>query len=144
MVERCPDKTEVDGPIPSTLTFVATILLHIVSKYFIIGESPRAFIFMVENTENKDNLNKDKSPVESINLLSQIEAKWWKPVLFFYVKITSWIIFPLLLATLTGRYVSKSIGSQTLFFAFVMSGFGITCFGIYKEIKEYKKDLDKK
>ena len=67
----------------------------------------------------------------------------WTPVIVFYVKTTSWIIFPLIFGLLAGKYVGSSTGSQTLFFAFIMIGFGITCFGIYKEIKEYKKSLDK-
>jgi uncharacterized BrkB/YihY/UPF0761 family membrane protein len=51
---------------------------------------------------------------------------------------------PLLFGVLAGGYVGKSVGSQTVFFLFVMFGFFITCFGIYREIKKYKKDLDKK
>jgi len=66
----------------------------------------------------------------------------WKPIFLFYVKATSWIILPLVFAIFTGKYVSKTIGSQVLFFIFIMVGFGITCFGIYKEIKSYKKKLD--
>jgi len=79
--------------------------------------------------ENKNNFKKDKS--------------WWKPVMIFYAKTTSWIIFPLVLAVLASNYLNKS-GNQTVFFVFIMIGFGITCSGVYKEIKEYKKDLDKK
>lgn len=66
----------------------------------------------------------------------------WQPVIVFYVKTTSWIIFPLVLGILAGKYVGQSFGNQVLFFVFVMLGFGITCSGIYREIKEYKKDLD--
>jgi len=65
----------------------------------------------------------------------------WTPVIVFYVKTTSWIIFPLILGLLVGKYVGNSTGSQVLFFIAIMIGFGITCFGIYKEIKEYKKSL---
>ena len=68
---------------------------------------------------------------------------WWRPIMIFYIKATSWIALPLILAVFAGNYVSKSIGSQTIFFIFVMIGFGITCFGIYREIKKYKNDLDK-
>jgi hypothetical protein len=74
--------------------------------------------------DKKDNIKKDNS--------------WWKPVLIFYAKTTSWIIFPLLLAVV----ISKNI-APSLYLLFVLIGFGITCFGIYKEIKEYKKDLKK-
>ena len=79
-------------------------------------------------SQDKHNLNNNKD--------------WWKPVMVFYAKTTSWIIFPLLLGILGGNYVGRSTGSQVLFFVFVMLGFGITCFGIYREIKNYKKDLD--
>jgi F0F1-type ATP synthase assembly protein I len=67
----------------------------------------------------------------------------WKPVIIFYVKTTSWIIFPLVIGLLLGKYVSQSAQSQALFFIFMMVGFGITCFGIYREVKEYKKSLEK-
>ena len=92
--------------------------------------------------ENKDNLNKEYVPVEPIDLPSQNGVNWWKPVLLFYVKTTSWIVFPLLIGVLGAIYVGKSTGSQVLFFVFMMLGFGVTCFGIYREIKNYKKILD--
>ena len=91
-----------------------------------------AFIFrnkVIMETENKQELVKK-------------EEKWWRPVMFFYAKTTSWIIFPLILSVLGGRYVSKTFGSQILFFVFVVFGFLITCFGIYREIKNYKKTFD--
>ena len=67
---------------------------------------------------------------------------WWKPVMIFYAKTTSWIIFPLLIGVFGGQYVSKSVGSQVIFFVFVILGFLITCLGIYREIRQYKKSLD--
>ena len=79
--------------------------------------------------ENKSNWKKDNP--------------WFKSVMIFYVKTTSWIIFPLVLASFLAKYVSKTTGSQVLFFIIVIAGFGITCFGIYREIKGYKKGLDK-
>jgi hypothetical protein len=78
--------------------------------------------------EKHNNLNKDNS--------------WKRTALIFYAKTTSWIVFPLVLAFLLGNYVEQSIGSEILFFAFIIAGFGITCFGIYKEIINYKKSLD--
>jgi hypothetical protein len=72
------------------------------------------------------------------------DNSWMRPVFIFYAKTTSWVIFPLLIAILTGRYFGQSVGSQTLFFVFVMLGFIVTCLGIYREIREYKKELNKK
>jgi F0F1-type ATP synthase assembly protein I len=88
---------------------------------------------------NDDNNNLN----EEIISAKKNDRAWLKPVLIFYVKTTSWIIFPLLLGVLGGQYVSKSVGSQVLFFVFIMLGFLITCLGIYREIKQYKKDLNK-
>jgi len=104
-----------------------------------MNESHGAFIFMEENRENSTENN---LPTELNGLSSKNPDNWWKPVLFFYVKTTSWIIFPLLVGVLGGVYVSKSTGSQILFFICMMLGFGVTCFGIYREIKNYKKLLD--
>ena len=59
--------------------------------------------------------------------------------MIFYAKTTAWVVFPLVV----GLIASKFTGNQGLFFVFLMLGFGVTCFGIYREIKEYKKDLKK-
>ena len=97
--------------------------------------------------ENKDILTENGLPVEKAELSdlpNQDLKSWWRPILIFYIKTTSWIVFPLLFGVIAGAFVGKSVGSQTLFFAFVMLGFGITCFGLYREIRNYKKELDKK
>ena len=62
----------------------------------------------------------------------------WKPVAFFYVKTTSWIVLPLIFGLLAGQFTR----SQTWFLIFLMIGFATSCFGIYREIKEYKKEID--
>jgi uncharacterized protein YneF (UPF0154 family) len=85
--------------------------------------------------ENKDDLNMKKGAPR------QGGASWWRPVLYFYIKTTSWIIFPLLIGVIGGQYVSRSVGSQVIFFIFVILGFLVTCLGIYREIKQYKKTL---
>ena len=85
---------------------------------------------------NKQNINKD-------NLPRQGDKSWMRPVLIFYAKTTSWIIFPLVLALLIGNYFSQSAGGQTMFLVCIMAGFGISCSGIYREIKQYKNDLEK-
>ena len=97
MVERCPDKTEVDGPIPSTLTM------------------------------------EDKKKESNMSI--------WKPVMVFYVKTTSWIILPVLLVILANKFLFKIESSSFVYLALLAIGFGISCLGIYKEIKEYKKTL---
>lgn len=62
----------------------------------------------------------------------------WQPVIVFYVKTTAWIVLPLAIGLIIGRFTEN----QITFFVFLVIGFGITCFGIYREIKQYKKELD--
>lgn len=62
----------------------------------------------------------------------------WGPVISFYIKTTSWIIIPLIFAIFLSKYFS-----DTKLFLLVIVAFGITCFGIYKEIKDYKRNLNK-
>ena len=59
-------------------------------------------------------------------------------MIIFYAKTTSWVVFPLVVGLIAGQFTE----SQTLFFVFLMIGFGITCSGIYKEIRQYKKEID--
>ena len=66
----------------------------------------------------------------------------WRPVILFYAKTTSWIIFPLILGIFLAKYISNNTSSQILFFVIIILGFIITCFGIYKEVKIYKKNLE--
>jgi hypothetical protein len=96
-----------------------------------MDESHKAFIFMEGNVENNN-----KNQLFAKNKMD------WKPIMAFYAKTTAWIIFPLILATWAGDYLSQSTQSQILFFVLVIVGFGVTCFGVYKEIKEYKESLD--
>lgn len=81
--------------------------------------------------------------VSSHNIFMQSEnSKIWRPVLIFYAKVTSWIIFPLVLGVLLAKNISENTSSQVLFFVIIILGFMITCFGIYKELKIYKRDLE--
>lgn len=92
-------------------------------------------LFFVMNEDNS-NLNKEIIPAK------KNDKVWLKPVLIFYIKTTSWIIFPLVIGILGGQYVGKSTGSQIIFFVFMILGFLVTCLGIYREIRQYKKGLD--
>jgi hypothetical protein len=68
---------------------------------------------------------------------------WWKPAMFFYAKVTSWIIFPVILAIVFSEYFFKENVQNITFFILIFISFVITCFGIYKEIKEYKNSINK-
>lgn len=76
-------------------------------------------------------MNEDKNNLKG--------ESWYRPVMIFYAKTTSWVIFPLVVAVLLSKFTSFG---QNWFLILVMIGFGITCSGIYREIKEYKKQLE--
>ncbi len=95
-----------------------------------VRSHPRSLVATIIMEENKDKLIEEKKVTEKMD---------WKPILIFYAKTTGWIIIPLVLAIV----ISKKI-APTLYLLFILVGFGITCFGIYKEIKKYKNSLNKK
>ncbi|MBU0612025.1 hypothetical protein KKA39_01260 [Patescibacteria group bacterium] len=64
---------------------------------------------------------------------------WKKQVLYFYVKTTGWILIPVILAVVLHKY---ALNGEKLFVILGLS-FIITIFGIWLEIKKYKKDLEK-
>jgi hypothetical protein len=68
---------------------------------------------------------------------------WWKPAIFFYTKVTSWIIIPVLLSLFLSRTLNIK-NNQILFFILILISFCLTCYGIYREIKIYKNSIDKK
>lgn len=63
---------------------------------------------------------------------------WKKQVLYFYIKTTGWIAIPVILAVILNKYMLK--GEQL--FIILGLGFIITIWGIWREIKKYKKELE--
>ncbi len=67
---------------------------------------------------------------------------WYRPALVFYAKTTGWIIVPLVVAIILLKYIQLSVGSQIWFFIAVIIAFIVTCFGIYREVKIYKQEVE--
>jgi len=63
---------------------------------------------------------------------------WLRPVLFFYGKVTGWVVGPLILALVARRMFWPESEVTIL----LIVGFLITIYGIYTEIKKYKKQID--
>lgn len=62
----------------------------------------------------------------------------FRPVLIFYAKTTSWIILPLVAGLIVKKYFTPQLSLVIMLVAFL-----ITCYGIYREIKQYKQELAK-
>ncbi len=105
VVERCPDKTEVLGPIPST----------------------RTRLYRPFNIMNK----KNKTP-------------WWRDGVIIFVKVSSYIAIPIVIASIVGNKLDQKYNSgNLLFLTFIGFAFISTIYLIWKEMKIYKKKIDK-
>ena len=85
--------------------------------------------------DNKPNLNKSSGP-------------WWKPAMEILSEVSTWIVVPIVLALVVGKALDTHYGTKPIFFL-GLAGFGflITCFGMYRVVKNYVKkiqDTDKK
>ncbi len=67
------------------------------------------------------------------------QNNWWRLILIFYARMTSWIIFPALLAYVMEKYVFVPVN----FLILVVIAFMISLYGIWREIKKYQNTLSK-
>ena len=122
MVERCPDKTEVDGSIPSTLTICILFLFILLSNKALNG-----FIFV---EDNKQNLNKGPS--------SWGKGPWWKPAFEIFSEISTWIAVPIILAVVAGKALDNHYGTKPwIFIGFVVISFLFSSFGLVRSVRKY-------
>lgn len=67
---------------------------------------------------------------------------WWKPGMQILGEVSTWIVVPIVLALIFGKMLDTRYGTKpTIFLVFAGLGFLITCFGIYKVMKDYTKKL---
>ncbi len=79
----------------------------------------------------------------NIEKKEKVGEAWWKPAMVFYAKTTGWVIAPAILALIITNYFKDTFGGNTVFLTLIFGAFLITCFGIYREVKIYKKDLER-
>ncbi|MCX6751798.1 MAG: AtpZ/AtpI family protein [Candidatus Nomurabacteria bacterium] len=67
---------------------------------------------------------------------------WWKPAVEIFSEISTWIIVPIVLALVGGKALDAHYGTKPIIFL-SLAGFGflITCFGIFRIVKNYMKKL---
>ena len=78
----------------------------------------------------------EKSP-----LSKEKPSAWWQPAVLMFVRMSVWIVAPVLLGTLLGSWLDKRFGTEPwLFVSTVGLAFFISMFGLVKNvIIEYKK-----
>ena len=66
----------------------------------------------------------------------------WKGAIEVFSQISGWIVGPIVLALIIGKSLDTHFGTKPVIFL-CLAGFGflVTCFGMYKVIKKYIKDI---
>lgn len=69
--------------------------------------------------------------------------EWLRPVLFFYGKVTGYICGSALLSIFLGKFLGNYFQNDFWIITCIGLGFLVSIYGIYREIKTYKNDLEK-
>ncbi len=69
---------------------------------------------------------------------------WWRDGVIVFVKVSSYIAMPIVIASIVGKYLDERYESGNLIF-FIMIGLAFisTIYLIWKEMKIYKKKVEK-
>jgi F0F1-type ATP synthase assembly protein I len=79
-----------------------------------------------ENNQNLDNGN----------------GPWWKPAVELLSEVSTWIVVPIVCALIFGKMLDAHFGTKPrIFLIFAGIGFLVTCFGMFRIIKNYMKNL---
>jgi Kef-type K+ transport system membrane component KefB len=66
----------------------------------------------------------------------------WVPAVQIMTEISTWIVVPIVLALIAGKALDAHFGTKPIIFlSLVGFAFLITCFGMYRVVKNYMKKL---
>jgi F0F1-type ATP synthase assembly protein I len=67
---------------------------------------------------------------------------WWKPGVQILSEVSTWIVVPIVLALIFGKMLDAHYGTRpVIFLVFAGVGFLVTCFGMFKVVKNYMKKI---
>lgn len=71
---------------------------------------------------------------------------WWQPAVSLFLQLSSWIVFPILVALVVGKWLDKKYDTEPwLFLGTVAISFLVSMIGLVQNAKkEYKKIEDLK
>lgn len=100
--------------------------MHRNHLYLIISESRKGFVFMVMEQQNGNH------------------GPWWRQGVKLMSDVSTWIIIPIVLALIAGKYLDQRFGTEPkLLLILAGASFLFTAYGITKTVKEYTKNLKK-
>ena len=69
---------------------------------------------------------------------------WWRDGVIIFAKVSRYIAFPIILASYIGKYLDQKYNTNNLiFFILIATAFLSTIYLIWREMKIYKKKIDK-
>ena len=86
-----------------------------------------------------------RSPMENGKQNLNNGGPWWKPGVQILSEVSSWIVVPIVLALVFGKMLDTHYGTKPIIFLiFAGLGFLVTCFGMYRVVKDYTRKLKDK
>jgi len=75
------------------------------------------------------------------NFIQEKKDAWWQQALITFARLSSWIIAPVIIGLIIGRWLDRKFSTEPwLFLATTGLAFIISMYGLIKEtIKQYKK-----
>jgi len=75
---------------------------------------------------------------------NQKKELWWRPAVMIFSNISGWIVGPIIIALILGKYLDKKYESEPWFFLGLTTiAFFISIFGILKILMKYLKEIEK-
>lgn len=76
----------------------------------------------------------DKAPVKEI---------WWKPAIVIFSKVSWWILWPIILSLIVGKYLDYRFTTAPRYLLICVGvSFFISMFQIFTIMKKYLKEMD--
>ena len=75
---------------------------------------------------------------------NQKKELWWRPAVMIFSNISGWIVGPIIIALILGKYLDKRYNSEPWFFLGLTAiAFFISIFGIVKILMKYLKEIER-
>lgn len=73
----------------------------------------------------------------------KIDPPWWRDGVIIFIKVSSYIAVPIILASFIGKFLDEKYSSGNLYFYISITvAFMSTIYLIWKELKIYKKKVE--
>ncbi|HEV7423693.1 MAG TPA: AtpZ/AtpI family protein [Candidatus Paceibacterota bacterium] len=72
-----------------------------------------------------------------------MNPSWWKSGIEIFSKVSVWIVVPIVVALIAGKKLDAHFRTDPwIFLTLAALGFIVSCFGIFRVIKEYMQEIE--